>query len=115
MTPGNRQKTPEKFVRLRAPPNRQKIDDLDEESRLAAAGASHASNQLGEPGQEAIVTDSQERSARNVSNPGGFDHQRARAAARETLVPIEHVFGHEALFGRAPRHHRRNPGSMPER
>ncbi len=101
-------------LRLRPPPDRQEVDDLDEEAGVAAAGAAHGLDQLGEAGEEAVVADAQQRAARDVADAGRLDDERPRLAVGEALVPVEHLVGDEALLGGAPGHHRRHPGALLE-
>ena len=71
-------------------------------------------DEVGEPGDEAIVADAQERPARDVADAGRLDDDRAGLPLGEAAVPVEHVRRDEAVLGRAPRHHRRHPGALLE-
>ena len=71
-----------------------------------------ASTSRREAGEKAVVADAQQRTAGDVANAGRLDDDRARATARETLVPGDDVVGDEAVLGRAPGHHRGNPGAL---
>ena len=51
----------------------------------------HRLDQRPKPGDEAVIADAQQRPARHVADAGGLDHDRARPAAREALVPVEHL------------------------
>ena len=59
-----------------------------------------------------VVADPQQRSARHVADAGRLDDDRAGPAARETLVPGDDGVVDEAVLGRAPGHHRGNPGPL---
>jgi hypothetical protein len=111
------QKPREELLRLGTAADRKEVDDLDEEPRVAFARPAHRLRELLQTGNEAIVSDAQQRSARDVAYSGGLDDDRARPAPREALVPLEVVVGDEPVLRRAPRHHGRHPGSAlePER
>jgi hypothetical protein len=111
----DREKTLEEFVRIRTPANGQKIDELDEESRLSRARAADRLDQRSEPREEPRIADPQKRPARDVANAGGLDDQGTRAAPGKALIPGEHVGRDQAIVGRAPRDHRRNPCPLAER
>ncbi len=93
-----------------AAPDRQEIDELDEELGAAAALAPHRLDDAGEAGQEAVVADAQQRAARHVADARRLDHDRARLAACEAAVPFDDRVGGDAVLLRPPRHHGRNPG-----
>ena|SRR5436190_2815731 len=99
------------LMRLRATLDRQEIDNLNEQFRLALTCFTHRLHQLPEARKESIVTDPQQRSARNITNAGSFDDQRPRPSFGKTAVPIEIVLSDEAFFSCAPRNHRRDPGA----
>jgi hypothetical protein len=109
---GNAQETLQVFFSFLAPPDPQKIDDLNEQSRLAGAGFAHRFHQLPQSVQVAIVADTQQRPARHVLYTGRLDHDGARLPLRKTPVPIEHIRGDEARIVGSPRHHGRYPGAL---
>ena len=109
------QETLEEFRRLGSTPDSQKIDDLDEQPRLAAARAPHGVNEPPEPLDITVVADAQQRPARDVANAGRLHDDRAWPTAREPLVPGDDGIGGKAVIRRAPGHHRGNPGALRER
>ena len=115
MTISDGEKPLEEFLRIRAAADRQKIDQLHEQPGAARACPAHRFRQLTQTRQKAVVPDAQERPARHVADAGRLDHDGARRAAREPLVPFEHVLGDIALLGSPPRHHGGNPGALLER
>ena len=101
-----------KRVGLRAAADRQEVDQLDEEARLAVARLAHHAHELAQSGEEAVVADAQQRAAGHVADAGRLDHECPGTPAREAAIPVEHLGGDEAVLGRAPRHHRRHPGAL---
>ena len=69
-------------------------------------------DQLGQARDEAVVTDAEQRSARDVADAGGLDHERAGLPPGEALVPGEHLRRDQPIVGGAPGHHRRHPGAL---
>ncbi len=78
------------------------------------ARPSNGARQLGEAGDEPVVADPEQRSAGDVADAGGLDHQRPGLAAGEPLVPREDLGRDQPVFGGAPGHHRRYPGALRE-
>ncbi len=89
--------------------DRQEVDDLNYESGVTLARVAHRVDQLTQSGQEPIVTDSQEGTAGNIANTGGFDDQRGRLAFGEPPVPIQIGLSDETIFSGAPRDHCGHP------
>src|SRR6185503_21039293 len=89
--------------------HRQKIDDLNEQQRLAATCLLHDVHELPQTRNETIVANTQQRSTRNVAHSSRLDHQHRRSPLREPSIPIEILLSDKPIFSRAPRHHRRNP------
>src|SRR5262245_16018171 len=58
------------------------------------------------------MPNAQQRSARNVANAGGLDHDRARSAACETAVPFDDAVRDKTVVRRAPGNHGRDPGAL---
>jgi len=105
----------EEFCRLRPASDGEKIDDLDEQPGAPVAGAFDGVDESPQPLDIAVMSDAQQRPARNVTHARRLDDDRAWATAREPLVPGDDRVGDEAVVGRAPRHHRRDPRSLLER
>ena len=111
----DREEAREELLRLRPPADREEVDDLDEEPRLAAARA------------RAPSATSSRRPGRKRSWPmrssGPLGMSRMPVAST-TIAPgrprakrpyqSSTVGGDEAVLGRAPRHHRRHPGAALE-
>ena len=95
------QKSREVFFFFRPPSHRQKIDNLDEE-RVSAARLPHYFNQFAQARNETVVSDAQQRPARDVAHARGFDHNRAGTPLGESPVPVEDVLRDETFFGRPP-------------
>ena len=112
--PGHLEVAPEVDLPLRPSADGQEVDDLDEKAGPPAARPAHGLDQLPKAGEEAVVPDPQERSARHVADPGRLDDDRPRLSGRETLVPGEHLRGDEPLVRSPPGHHRRHPGPLGE-
>ena len=100
------------LFRLGAAADGEEIDQLNEEARASLARAPHRFDQAAQPGQEAVVPDAQQRPAAHVTDAGRLDHDGARHAAGETLIPFDDLVGHIAFLGCPPRHHGRHPGSL---
>ena len=90
-------------------PNAEKIDQLDEEARSSPARFLHDATQLAKPGNETVVTDTQERPTRDVAHSSRLDDDRTGLPFGEAAVPSEHVGRHHAGSGRPPRNHRWHP------
>src|SRR5262245_28963331 len=103
------QKSREVFLFFRPPPHRQKIDNLDEEPSVSAARLMRYFNQFAQAWNETVVSDAQQRPARDVAHARGLDHDRAGTPLGEAPIPVEDVLRDKAFFGRPPRNHRRNP------
>src|SRR2546423_778105 len=101
--------TREEFLFLRAALDGEEIDDLNEQARVAVTGAAHRFDQLAQARDEAVVADPEQRAAGDVANACRFDDNGAGLPFGEAFVPLKHIRRHEAVFGGAPRHHRRNP------
>src|SRR6185369_2348366 len=93
--------------RIGPAPDGQKIDDLNEEPRAFFARLAHHTDELAQPGQKAVVTDTQQWFAGHVLNTGGFDDEGAGPVVREALVLVEDLRGNDTVFACAPRHYRR--------
>ena len=93
----------------------QEIDDLNEELRPSVAGFAHGVDQLFQSREKSIVTDAQQRPARNVANAGSFYHQRGWLPLRKTAIPVKVVLGNEAITSGAPWDHRRDPRATRQR
>jgi len=110
---GELEKAREIFLALGSTTDRKKIDQLDEQECLAAGRFFDGGGELLEAGHEPIVTDPQQRPRCDIANAGRLDDDHAGSTLRESRIPIDHVFGDEAVVGRAPRHHRRHPRARP--
>ena len=91
---------------------REKVDQLDQQSRLSAARRAHDIYQVAQSREKALVTSAQQRPAPNITNTGSLHNKGARSATRETLVPLQYVVAHESVVGCAPRHHGRHPRAV---
>src|SRR5581483_2228645 len=109
------QKSLKKFCRIRTTLDRQKINDLNEEFSVAAARLTDCFDQFLQSGNKSMVADAEQRPAGNIPYAGGFDDQCARLSLGESPIPINVVLCDKAVFGCAPRHHRRYPGTTFER
>ena len=94
---GDCEKALEELLRLGTAADSEEIDQLNEQARAAFTGPPHCLDQPGEAWQEAIMADAQERSARHVADAGRLDHDRARHAACEALVPVDDLLGDVAV------------------
>ena len=112
MPAGDGKEALKELFRLWAAADGKEIDQLNEEACAPLAGAPHRFNQAAQPRQEPVVPDAQQRPAAHVADAGRLDHDGARHAAGETLVPFDDLVGHIAFLGRPPRHHGRHPGSL---
>ena len=56
-----------------------------------------------------IVADAQQWTTRNIAHAGCFYDEHARASVSKAPVPVEILLCDDAVFSRAPRHHRRHP------
>ena len=89
----------------------EEVDELDEEASLTVGALPHHADQLGEARDEALVPGAHQRPGGDVADARRLDHQDARPAVGEAAVPLQDLWGDEALLGAAPRHHRRHPGA----
>jgi hypothetical protein len=112
---GDLKKAGEEHVALRPPPDRQEVDQLDEQS----CGPRNFPGAPGLPTCEGRRYSGHARYAaavrRYVSHAGCLDHDGGGLAAGEPAIPVEHIAGHFTFFGRPPRHHGRHPGAVAKR
>ena len=106
---GNPQELAEIAVAARPSADGQEIDDLDEQPGMPAAGPGNGLDERLEPRDEPVVADAQQRTAGNVADAGGLDHDGAGAPAGKALVPAQYLGGDDPVLGCPPGHHRRNP------
>ena len=111
MMPGDSQEALEELWRFRPALHGEKVDDLNEQFRVATTCIAYRLDQFLQSGNGAIVTDAQEWPAGNVPHASSFDNESAGLPLSKSSIPIEVRFGYETFFGRAPRNHRRHPGS----
>ncbi len=112
---GNGEEALQEFLRIGPPPDGEEVDDLDEQARLASARFADRIDDAAQTRKIAIVADTQQRTARNVADARGFDHDGAGPPARESLIPCHHLIGRKAVLRGAPRHHGRYPAALPKR
>src|SRR5438270_13882645 len=91
--------------------DRQEIDDLNEELRLTVTSFAHRVDELLQSREKSIMTDAQQRPARNVANAGRFEYQCCGPAFRKSPIPIQIVVGDESILRRGPRRRRRYAGA----
>src|SRR5712691_2983592 len=89
----------------------KEVDDLDEEAGVSLAGAVDHVHHLLQAIKKAVVTDAQQRTAGNITNPDGFHDEDARLRPGVALIPFEHLGSHKTSIRRAPGHHGRYPGA----
>src|SRR5687768_4620865 len=109
MSIGDDQVLTQELLACRPAPNAQKIDELDKQARVPVACGPYGVCELGQAWDEAVITDAEQRAARNVANARGFDHQRTGPTPRETLIPSEYPLRDETIVARTPGHHRGHP------
>jgi hypothetical protein len=73
---------------LRPAADGQEVDELNEQARTAMAGPRHRLGKFPQARDEAVVADAQKRAGRHVPYPRRLDHQAARLALGEALVPL---------------------------
>ncbi len=112
VTVGDREKPLEELSWIGPAADVEEVDELDQQARLAVAPLPHGVHQPTQSGEEPVVPDAQKRTARHVPHAGRLDDDRARPPFRETCVPVADGVGDEAVLGRAPGHHRRDPGAL---
>jgi hypothetical protein len=61
--------------------------------------------------EKTVVPDTQERTAGDITNPGGFHHQDTGLRAGVALIPFEHLRRDNSILRRPPRHHGWHPGA----
>src|SRR5713101_5646945 len=69
---GDREISTEESLGLGAAPHRDEIEDLDEEPRPAPAPLADCLDQGLQPGNESVVADSEQGTARDVTDAGGL-------------------------------------------
>src|SRR5262249_39639617 len=106
------EKAPQEFLGLGSATHGDEVDGLDEQARVSGALLAHSVDEASQPGHEAVVADAQERTARDVADAGRLDHEHARPTLAEARVPGGPLVGAEAVFRRAPRHHRGHPRAL---
>src|ERR1043166_901314 len=99
----------EELRRFGPPLDGEEVDDLYEQARAAKAFAPDGLDQLTQAGDEAVVADAQERPRRDVADARGLDDNRAGPARGEAPVPLKVLARHDAVLGRPPGNHGRNP------
>ena len=109
---GESQVLPEVSLRLGPAADPEEVDDLDEQPGASAARLTDGAHQLGQAGNESVVTDPKQRSARNVPDAGRLDHECPRLPACEALVPREDLRCDQPVVGGPPRHHGGDPGAL---
>ena len=90
----------------------QEVEDLQEQPGLATRGAAHDVGERGQPRDEAIVADPEQRPRGTSRIPVASTTIAPGAPARSGGTPGEDALADEAILGGAPRHHRRNPGAV---
>src|SRR5262249_28635715 len=93
-------------------PDRQKVDQLNEQAGLATARLTHQAYELTQARQKSIMPRAQQRTARHIAYARRLDDDRTRLPLGESLVPFQHLGRDETLFAGPPRDHRRYPGSL---
>src|SRR3954447_6665672 len=105
-----------KVLRGLGPPSyREKIDDLNKKARLPLACSPDGFDQFLQARKISIMTYSQQWTAGNIANAGGFDDNCPWLTLSEPAIPIKIIGGYKTVFGCTPRHHRRNPGAACQR
>src|SRR5689334_21152211 len=97
------------FRTLRTSLHRKEVDDLNEQQRLPVTRFTHRLDEFAQPRNKTIVANAKQWTTRNVAHARRLDDQHTRPAFGKTSIPVEIMFGDEAVFRRAPRHHRRYP------
>src|SRR5262249_47563311 len=104
------EKTAEELVLLRTALDRQKVNDLDKEPRVAPAITPDDLDQRLKARNESLVSDAKQGSAWDIANPGGFDDDGPGAPLCKAAVPVQIVFGDKSILGGPPGNHGRDPG-----
>ena len=115
MAVGDGKKALEEFLRIGPAANGEEIDELDRTGACGRRWRAAPLHQAAQAGEEAVMADAQQRSARHVADAGRLDHDGAGPAARKALVPRDDFVGDKALFGRPPWHHGGHPGALRKR
>ena len=97
------------LFRLGAATHGEKIKALDKQPCVAFAGLLHGLGELLQSRNEAVVADAEKGPRGHIADTRRLDDQPAGPAARQALVPVEHVIGDHAVDARPPRHHCRHP------
>src|SRR5687767_8588282 len=89
--------------------DRQEINDLNEQQRLATTRLAHDLDQFSQTRYEAVVADTQQWTTWNVAHASRLDDEHRRPPFGKPPVPIEILLRDNPVFSRPPRHHRRHP------
>jgi len=104
----------QEFLWLRSSAYRQEVDDLNEETGATLAGSVNSLYELAQAGQEAVMTDTEQRAAGHIADPCRFHDQGSGRTTGEAFVPTQDFLSDVALLGSPPRHHGWNPGALSE-
>src|SRR4030095_906373 len=95
----------EESTRLGPPADRDEVEDLNEEPGPALAPLAHRLDERAKPRHEPVVTDAEQRAARDVANARRLDDEDAGLSLGEPGVPLENLRRDQAVGGGAPGHH----------
>ena len=109
---GYLQKSLKIFAGVGPPADRQKIDQLDKQTSLTAAGLPHRRSQLLQALHVAVVGNAQQGSTGNITDTGRFNDNGTRPSLGKTPIPIQYLGGHFAHLIGTPGHHGRYPGAL---
>src|ERR1044072_1912834 len=105
----NAQKPLKILLLLRPSLHGEKVDDLNEQTRLTTTRLPHNINKLPQPGKEPVIANTKQRTTRNIAHARGLDDKHSRTSLSKPSIPIEILLRDKTILGRAPRHHRRHP------
>src|SRR4051812_30136013 len=101
----DRQELPKVTRRHRPSPDRQKINQLNEQSRVATTGFTYHANEVPEPRKKSVVARAEQGAAGHISDARGLDDNGPRLPTRKALVPFENFGSDKPVLARPPWHH----------
>src|SRR3954466_7850548 len=108
----DRQELPKVTRRHRPSSDRQKINQLNEQSRVATAGFTYHANEVPKSRQKSVVASAEQGAAGDISDACGLNDDGSWPPTRKALVPFENLRSDKPVLPRPPWHHGRNPGAL---
>ena len=109
---GNDEKPIEILLRLRTPANIEKVDQLNQKTRLSPTGFSYRVDKPSEALDITIILDAEQWAAGYISYPRGLHNDGTGFTLRKARIPVNDVLRDLPRFIRSPRNHGGYPSSL---